>query len=195
MTALYPRVCPRVQGGTPHTTPCWPQTPANVVMSTKLNQMELIWTAAVTNGERPKQKSRVAQSEGSFTWSCVFASCVLRHDWHLCRRQESTPTDYLRQAMCGTLGVMLNFDVTQLLLWSMMPQNRDAKHSSNKKLPWRWLHMELWQTPCILRFVGRRQNLTWCPMWCRWLAADNLWESIVKATNVWTQVSMMPQNA
>ena len=28
-------------------------------------------------------------------------------------RQESIPSDYLRQATCGTLGVMLNFDATQ----------------------------------------------------------------------------------
>ncbi len=27
--------------------------------------------------------------------------------------QESIPSDYLRQATCGTLGVMLNFDATQ----------------------------------------------------------------------------------
>ncbi len=31
----------------------------------------------------------------------------------VCLRQESVPTDYLRQATCITLGVMLNFDAAQ----------------------------------------------------------------------------------
>ncbi len=58
--------------------------------------------------------------------------------------QESVPTDYLWQATCGTLGIMINFDAAQHFA---------AKTQNAMSLPQRYMKPP---SECVLRCVSER---------------------------------------